>query len=202
MQLRKDTLVRQKEIVSAARKLIVKYGSENVTIKKVAQEIGVTEGAIYRHFKSKRDILSFLIDDIEETLLGDIDKYSSGDIGSLEALEKIMIDHMSLIEQRRGVTFQVIAEIISFGDKKLNDRAYDVINKYIIRIKAILSHGIENEMIKDDIDIDAISKLFFGMNQGLVNMWALSNYSFNMEKEYKPILKIFLKSIKSHNSRE
>jgi len=53
MQKRKETAVRQKEIISAARKLIVKYGSEHVTVKRMANEIGVSEAAIYRHFKSK-----------------------------------------------------------------------------------------------------------------------------------------------------
>jgi len=41
MQKRKDTLVRQKEIVSAARKIIVKNGSEHVTVRKIAREIGI-----------------------------------------------------------------------------------------------------------------------------------------------------------------
>ena len=50
MQKRKDTLLRQKEIVLAARKLIVKYGSEHVTVRKMAQEIGVSEGAISHPF--------------------------------------------------------------------------------------------------------------------------------------------------------
>jgi AcrR family transcriptional regulator len=196
MQVRKDTLVRQKEIVSAARKLIVEHGSENVTIKKMAQEIGVTDGAIYRHFKSKKDILSFLIDDIEETLIGDIEKNYPGDVGSLDTLAKIIAEHMSSIERRKGVTFQVIAEIISFGDEELNQKAYAVINKYIARIKAILSEGVKNGVISADINIDAIAKLFFGMTQGLVNMWALSKYRFNLEDEYEPLRDFFLMSIK------
>ena len=74
MRQRKETSIRQKEIAAAARKLIVKYGSENVTIKKMALEIGVSEAAIYRHFKSKRDILSFLIKDIGQTLFDDIEQ--------------------------------------------------------------------------------------------------------------------------------
>jgi AcrR family transcriptional regulator len=197
MQLRKDTLVRQKEIVLAARKLIVKYGSENVTIKKMAHEIGVTEGAIYRHFKSKKDILSFLIDDIEETLLGDIEKNYSGEVESVESLAKIMTEHITSIEQRRGVTFQVIAEIISFGDEKLNKKVYDVINNYITHIKDILFEGIKSGIIRSDIDIDAVAKLFFGMTQGLVNIWALSKYKFNLEKEYKPLWEVFIQSIKN-----
>lgn len=195
MQVRKDTLVRQKEIVSAARKLIVKFGSEHVTVRKMAQEIGVSEGAIYKHFKSKRDILSFLIDDVEATLLSDIDNSYDSETGTLKVLEKIIIEHISAVEQRKGVTFQVIAEIISLGDKKLNKKIYAVINKYIDRIEALLTEGIKSGVLRPDIDLTAAARLFFSLTQGLVTIWALSQYSFNLSTEYKSVLDIFLKAI-------
>jgi AcrR family transcriptional regulator len=197
MQVRKDTLVRQKEIVLAARKLIVKYGSEHVTIRRMAQEIGVSEGAIYKHFNSKRDILSFLVDDIERTMIGDIENNYSGEVKSLEVLENIIIGHISAIEQRRGVGFQVIAEIISLGDKKLNKKIYTVINKYNSRIQAILEDGVKAGLIRPDLDMAVIAQMFFSLTQGLVNLWALGQYSFNLVDEFKSSWKIFLTAIRS-----
>jgi len=195
MQVRKDTLIRQREIILAARKLIVKYGSENVTIRRMAEEINVSEGAIYKHFKSKRDILSFLIDDIEQTMIGDIDKYYHGEVKSIEVLENIIIQHISAIEQRRGVGFQVIAEIISLGDKKLNKKIYEVIRKYNTRIKDILEQSLKEGIIRSDIDINVTAQMFFSVTQGLVNLWALSQYSFDLVAEFKSTWTIFLKAI-------
>jgi AcrR family transcriptional regulator len=197
MQKRKDTLIRQKEIVSAARKLIVKYGSEHVTVRKVAQEIGVTEGAIYKHFKSKRDVLSFLVDDIETTLIGDIDTNISNKINTFQILENILVEHVSAIEQRKGITFQVVAEIISLGDKKLNKKIYGVINKYINRIKELLAEGIITRVVSPGVDPQAAAYLFFSMIQGLVSIWALSQYNFNLVSEYKHTWDIFVKAIKN-----
>ena len=190
-----STRVRRQQIISAARSLIVKYGSEHVTVRRMANEIGVSEGAIYRHFKSKRDILSFLVDDIEGTLLGDLGKNATGKGGSLESLEKILISHISSIEQRKGVSFQVIAEIVSLGDKKLNKKIYSVINKYILRIKEILARGITEGIIQPELDLDAASTMFFNMIQGLVDIWALSQYSFKLRDRYKPLWDFYLRSI-------
>lgn len=200
MQKRKDTLVRQKEIVSAARKLIVKYGSENVTVRRIAAEIGVTEGAIYRHFKSKRDVLSVLADDIESTLIADIENNYTGEVDSLQTLEKIVMAHISSIEQRKGVTFQVIAEVISLGDKKLNKRIFEAINKYIEKIKIILADGVKAGVIRPDIDINTAAQMFFSLIQGLVNIWALSSYSFNLAAAYKSYWNIFIKAVALPNS--
>jgi AcrR family transcriptional regulator len=195
MQRRKDTLVRRKQIVSAARRLIVKYGSEHVTVRRMANEIGVTEGAIYRHFKSKKDVLLLLIDDIEETLIEDVKNSDQGEVNSLEVLTKIINLHMSAIQQRKGIAFQVIAEIISLGDQKLNKKVSEVINKYIDSIQAILARGVKSGIVRSDIDLNAAAKLFFSMTQGLVNIWALHQYDFNLEKEYAPIWQVFLKGV-------
>jgi AcrR family transcriptional regulator len=195
MNRRKETTLRQKEIVHAARKLIVKYGSEHVTIARIAKEVSVSGGAIYRHFKSKRDILSLMIDDIEENLLSDISKNFTGELTSQEILEKVILDHISSIEQRRGVTFQVIAEIVSFGDNKLNMKVYEVTVKYVDKIKDILSEGVKSGIIRPDVDLDAAAKIFFGMTQALVNAWTLSHYSFQLEERYKPLLTVFLKGL-------
>lgn len=191
----KSTTVRRRQIASAARKLIVKYGSEHVTVRRMAREIGVSEGAIYRHFRSKKDILSFLIDDIEETLIADVEKNPMASAGALETLERILVDQMSGIEQRKGVSFLVIAEIVSLGDKKLNKKIHDVIDKYLSSIRNILTEGVQAGVIRPDIDLDATASLFFGMVQGMVNIWALSQYSFNLEQKFLPLWRLFREAI-------
>lgn len=189
---REHTEVRQKQIVSAARKLIVRYGSEHVTVRKMAEEIGVSEGAIYRHFRSKKDILSLLIDDINTTLLKDIETGSQAGLGSVESLEKIIISLLSGIEQRKGVSFQVIAEIISLGDKDLNNKLHQDIDNYVNRIKGILLKGASQGLIRSDIDAEASAIMLFSMTQGLVNIWALSHYEFNLLEKFKPIWDLYL----------
>jgi len=195
VQRRVNTLIRRRQIINAARKLIIKYGSEHVTVRKMAKEIGVSEGAIYRHFKSKRDILSLLLDDIENTLLAELELKATGSPYTLEALESVITTHMSHVIQRRGTSFQVIAEIISLGDKRLNKKAYGVINKYTGRIKDILSEGVKAEVIRQDIDLDAAATLFFGMTQGMVNTWALSDYSFNLKQKYASLWSVLREAI-------
>lgn len=194
---RKDTIVRRRQIVSAARKLIVKYGSEHVTVRRIAKEIGVSEGAIYKHFRSKREILSFLIDEIEHTLMGDIEQHytETSSLDALEILEQVIRSHVSSVQQRSGISFQVIAEIISFGDKKLNKKTNDVIDKYIGRIRDILAHGVKTGVIREDLDLDAAALSFFGTLQGLANIWALSNYSFNLQERYALVFDLFRQAI-------
>src|SRR4030042_273213 len=95
-----STKIRQRQIVDAARKVIIKYGSEHVTLKKIAKEVGISETAIYRHFKSKEELLSFLIDDIENTLLSEIELNTTDSSYTLEILEKTIKAHMAQVVRR------------------------------------------------------------------------------------------------------
>ena len=193
VQKRESTLVRQKEIIDAARKLVSKYGSEHLTVKRIAAEVGITQGAIYRHFKSKRDILSFLAEHIQDNLIGDIQKgiESSRSHKPVEILENVLRNHLSSIAQREGISFQVIAEIISLGDKKLSKKIHGIINNYTSQIKDILSAGVKAGEVRNDIDLDAAAVMFFGMVQGLVSIWTLSNHEFKLQEKSDPLWKVF-----------
>ncbi len=190
-QKRQNTEVRQAQIVEAARKLIITYGSEHVTVKRIAKEVGFSEGAIYRHFKSKKDILSLLADYIEEALLGDISAGVGAGGTPLETLDLVLRNHLSAVEQRRGISFQVIAEIVSLGDKKLNRKMYETIVKYLSRLKDLLAQGAKAGQIRPDVDLEAAAMLLFGMIQGLVNIWALSNCTFDPQQRYSPLWATF-----------
>jgi AcrR family transcriptional regulator len=185
LKQRKSKSTRQQQIVSAAKKLIVQYGSEHVTVRRVAKEIGVTEAAIYRHFVNKKQILSFLLDDIENSLAFDIE--DTGGFGSspLAFLQQALVDLISNTEQKRGISFQVIAEIISLGDSQLNKKAYEVINKFLYRVQVVLSKAVKSGDVRPDVDPDTIAVLLFGMMQGMVTLWALSHYNRNLEQQYR-----------------
>ena len=185
IQRHKTTAVRKDQIVNAAKKLIIKHGSENLTIRAIAREVGLSEGALYRHFKSKRDILSLLADTIETDLLGDIKVSNVGGESYSKILDSILRGHLSAIKQRQGISFQVIAMCISFGDKKLNKRLSEIINKYIEEIKSLLRRGVESGELRENLDLDGTALLFFGMIQSLVNIWTLSNYEMNLEESYE-----------------
>jgi AcrR family transcriptional regulator len=188
---RRNTEERRKQIINAARELIVKYGSEYVT----ARAVDISEAAIYRHFKSKADIFHLLADNIEENLVGDIERGLSSSDSSLDTVDRVIMEHISAIEQRHGISHQVIADIISMGDKKLNARFFTIVSKYINNLAELISRGMKSQELRQDIDPQVAAMQLYGMIQGLVNVWALSDFSFNLVERYKPLWRMFRDSI-------
>ncbi|HHJ64353.1 MAG TPA: TetR/AcrR family transcriptional regulator [Aquifex aeolicus] len=54
----------KERISRVALRLFSQKGFKGTTIKDIAREVGITEGAIYRHFRSKEDIIEHLVERI------------------------------------------------------------------------------------------------------------------------------------------
>jgi len=202
VQKRRSTAIRKQQIIDAARKLIIKKGSEHLTVRAMAKEVGLTEAAIYRHFRSKREILSFLMNHIMDTMLHDFERTATENSPSMDTIDQALKHHLSEIEQRKGMSFQIIAEIISLGDKKLNREVYEKLNVYIDRIQSLLSEGVRGGYVNEKIDLGASALMLFGMTQGLANIWALSGYSFNLGEKYEALWAVYRQAIQPRRAEE
>ena len=195
MARKKETgTIRRQQIIEAARKLIASRGSEYVTIKGIAGEVGISEAAIYRHFNHKRDVFCLLIDSIGDKLVTEV-RETENQQEVNKKLYFVLQKHISEIEQQRGIAFQVIVEVISLGDKGLNSKTFDILHKYINELKILLDDGVEKREFRQDLDTQSAATLLFSMIQGLVNLWYLSEYDFNLKSNYETLWKTFCKVI-------
>jgi AcrR family transcriptional regulator len=59
---RLDGQVRRGQIIEAARRLFAQQGYRQTTTRQLARAVGVSDALMYRHFKSKEDVLRAVID--------------------------------------------------------------------------------------------------------------------------------------------
>lgn len=52
----------KEKILMTALQLFARDGYEAVSVRNIAEELGMTKGALYRHFKNKRDIFDSIVD--------------------------------------------------------------------------------------------------------------------------------------------
>jgi len=183
---------KQIKIVESARRIISTKGIEKLTIHEIAKELGVTDGALYRHFRSKKEIISLLIADIEKTLLAIIGHAAGSAIGPRQKLQNILFSHLSYAEQRKGVSFIIINETLSINDNGLRRKMFGVINKYLDTIKEILAEGIKKGDFRKELDLTSASVVFFGMVQSMVTLWALSGFKYSLARsQFDEMLNIY-----------
>ncbi|OHB82601.1 MAG: hypothetical protein A3J73_05000 [Planctomycetes bacterium RIFCSPHIGHO2_02_FULL_38_41] len=194
MQTRKHTKIRRQQIVDIIRDIISTKGIEYVTIGEISKRIGTTRGAIYRHFKSKRDILSFLIDNIEETLMEALDKAIISD-DPIQNLRNVLLAHLMYAKERRETSFVVIMGVMQSGDVTIRKRISLLIQKYLSRIQKLLLIAKGSGLIKKDINPRISAIVFMGLIQSTVTAWSYEGFNFIPEKIHLKIWDIYSKGI-------
>ncbi|MFQ5859945.1 MAG: TetR/AcrR family transcriptional regulator [Dehalococcoidia bacterium] len=196
---RATTLVRQHQIVEAVRKLIITDGMEHVTIETIAQEIGLSEGAIYRYFPSKHNILLVLIEELEQGLLKMVQEARREAGPGLASLEKVFQNHLTHTGLHGGVSFILVAEVLHFDDSRLREGVAQLLERYLAVIREILTEAMEREELRPGIDLARAATLFLGMVQSTATLWSVSNYAFPLEERLMPLWSLYRQSIASNN---
>lgn len=166
MRVRRPSYVRRREIIEAARVVITDHGMQALTIGSLARTVGVSEGAIYRHFRGKKQILAGLIEDIDHRLNRRIDLIDGDPDAGLKRLEEVLKDNVAP-STVTGVSFMVIAEVLMNGDHELRRLMQTAIDRHLSMIEAQLSVGVQKDEVRNDIDLKAASLQFYGLIQAV-----------------------------------
>src|SRR3989337_3246608 len=177
VQIRKSTNIRRQQIVDIIRRIISTKGIEYVTLSEIAKRTGTTRGAIYRHFKSKRDILSLLIDNIEETLMEALDKAMVSE-DPVQNLKNVLLAHLTYARERRETSFIVIMSAMQFSDAIIRKKISRLIEKYLRKIEKILTSATKLGLIKKDTNPRISAIAFLGLIQSTVTVWSYKNFNF------------------------
>ena len=194
-----DSEVRRHQIVQAARLIVATRGMSSLTIQELARDVGVSEGAIYRHFKSKDDILINLIHDIERTLLDAISDSVRPHDGALAQLRHLEQRHFSSSERRKGVAFVIIAEALRFADAEVKQAARQMVERYLESVEVILKTGARKGQIDDNVDTRAAALMFFGMIQASVTLWSFDSRAHPLAQHSTALWTIFKDGLTSQD---
>ena len=193
--VRQTTTIRKQQIIEAARRLITDKGMEAVTIDAIAETVGFSEAAIYRHFSSKQQILHQLISDLEHDLLACVASAQTTEPNALRVLECILEAHLADVEGSRGVSFIVVAGAMSFEGIGLSHRIREMLDRYIESIKEVMRRGVGEGEFHENLNVDAAAFTFLGMIQSTATIWALNDYSWSLDHWRNQILEIYKKGV-------
>ena len=168
-----NTADRKKEIVSAAFSLISDNGIQELTVKKIAEVVGVSEPAIYRHFASKSEILAAVLGEII-THRNAVFQMVGNEPRSVPAkLRAFFNTQASLLEESPALTIMLFPEDIFRNDAELLGRIAAMIEETLAGFRGLLQDGIAEGTIRRDIDQDAVSLMLIGGFRLLVSRWRL-----------------------------
>lgn len=105
---------RQIQIMEAATARIDRFGIQELTIKNLAADLNLSEAALYRHFKSKNDILTGILDYFileMKQRIGDIIGQETSE--PQDILRQIFNSQLNSFVQRPSIVSVIFSEVYS-----------------------------------------------------------------------------------------
>jgi AcrR family transcriptional regulator len=150
---------RREQIVKATLDLVADRGVEGATITRIANAVGVTGGALYRHFDSKEDILKAASDAMRERAFQWI--HASNNPNVVERLRDMWAVHASYMSgEAQGLFFMPFAFSISDPDLGLREHTREGHRRNIEVLAHIIEEGKERGDIRPDVDSKLVAWQF------------------------------------------
>ncbi|GBD87497.1 nucleoid occlusion factor SlmA [bacterium BMS3Abin03] len=158
-----NTEIRQKQIKKAVLQIISTKGLGKLSTRNLADKVGVTEGALFRHFKSKRDIMLSIIDDVKNDLLEQMKKIADSNLKANVKLLKFLCAHVRYLIKNKGITILLFSEATYMDDKEMKKRLFDILSFQKNYVKKIIKEGIDDGLWNKKINADNVAVLYMGI---------------------------------------
>lgn len=129
---------RKQQILETLAKMLESPKREKITTASLAAKLEVSEAALYRHFANKAQMFEGLIEFIEETIFGLINKISGEETDGLRQVQRIITMLLVFSEKNPGMTRVLIGDALVNEDEKLQLR----INQLYDRIEVTLKQSL------------------------------------------------------------
>lgn len=190
-----DFTVRQKEIIEVSIELISKGGIQELTIKHISREMGISEPAIYRHFESKLDILLAILTYFEDLTTYVSEKAFSMKNPVFDRIETFFSGLMDEFSKNPSLTKVIFSEEIFQNDRRLSEKVLSVMKGHQRKIFESVGEGQVNGQIRNDIPQKHVVMFIMGTFRLLVTRWRLSGFNFDLKQEGKELFSSMKKLI-------
>ncbi|MEQ8168479.1 MAG: TetR/AcrR family transcriptional regulator [Candidatus Eremiobacterota bacterium] len=190
-----DFTIRQKEIIEVSIELISKGGIQELTIKHISREMGISEPAIYRHFESKLDILLAILTYFEDLTIYVSEKAFSMKNPVFDRIETFFSGLMDEFRKNPSLTKVIFSEEIFQNDRRLSEKVLSVMKGHQRKIFESVGEGQVNGQIRNDIPQKHVVMFIMGTFRLLVTRWRLSGFNFDLKQEGKELFSSMKKLI-------
>lgn len=192
---------RQEEIIKVAVNLAAERGVDEVTTKDMADAMGLTQGAIFRHFATKDDIWFAVMQWIRARLMKVLGKAAESGTDPLDALERMFFAHIAFISKHPAIPRLLFSEHLHKKSVKLKQLIQEIISGYEGKIASLLAAGKEQGLVHSGLDESSAATLYIGMIQGLVIQSSIFHGKRTLMEEAQKVFPIFMSGVRVRNSK-
>ncbi len=185
----------QKNIIGESIKIIAELGIDSLTIKRIADRLGVTDAAIYKHFASKEEILEGIVHKIEKIFYSEFEEVLRSTESSIDILKMLFLKHCEIVNKNSYNVIIFNSFLYFKKNKKINNYINEIFDSFKYSVDEIIKNGQRKGEIRDDVDNEVIFWTVIGVLNFYIIKWSRYNH-FDLKKESPKMWKQVAEMIK------
>lgn len=202
LQDEEDMTEKQRRILESAIKIFAEKGFHGSSTSEIARDAGVAEGTIFRHFKTKKDLLYALITPMiikfaSPLLLKDVQRIIREDLPADQALEKLYRNRLELIEAN-WPRMKIIVQEAWFHPEIMDALIQNLTRQGRSLGDSFVRARIESGEFRD-LPVPAVTRAIFSTMFGYVlfrSLFAEESEAIGTEKDIRMAIDILLNGIR------
>ena len=187
---------RQYQILEAAMEVLVINGYANTRMDDIVRESGLSKGALYHHYPSKKDLFIALIDHWEVYCFPDFYSRNGADRTASETLRDFAKAVLDVFKEKKYV---FLAEVefwaLSNQDEEINERSKTLYKKLLNLFELVLQKGVRKGEFKA-IDTKVVSLIILTGFQGINWFCIFGEDQVSPERYIEEFINRLIQSIK------
>jgi len=176
----KNYTERQEEIIKVSLELISEKGIQGLTIKNIANKIGLVESAVYRHFSGKKQILHAILDILKTNSLPE--NYIENE-NTITQIERTLKNHFKTFVTLPSLVAVFFSDDLFQGDNVLAEKTRQMSKQSLFAMKNIIKIGQAKGELRSDICAEHLTSVISGTFKMFIKQWKMSKYSFNLTEK-------------------
>ena len=186
---------RQLDIMQNLAAMLGQKGPVKITTALLANQCGITEAAIYRHFPSKKKIYSGLVDFCEQNIFDLIATINTSDSDYLEKTKKILNLLVNFSEKNPGLARLLTREAFSIDETTLDERIGQMMSKIELIIKQNLQKYEQTTKAKLALPTASSANLLLASAEGFIQQFVRSGFQDAPSKRVKDQFEFLVKAL-------
>lgn len=159
---------RRERTVEAVIELCGREEPATLTTGRIARRMGVTQGALFRHFPSKEAIWEATVAWIAERVMARVATAAEGVDDPLLALRAMFLAHVAFIAEHPGVPRLLMGQLQHPRPTAGSRMVKGLLARYRRRLLGLLEEAGRRGQLRPGLDLDVAATQFIGCIQGLV----------------------------------
>ena len=167
---------RKDQILQALARMLETAPGERITTAALAEEVGVSEAALYRHFPSKARMFEGLIKFIEETLFLRISRILDDESSAETRCHNILTLLLNFSDKNPGMTRLLTGDALAGETERLRARIAQLLNRVESQLKQVLREAQIRENLKPGVSSTALANLLLAICEGRLAQFVRSEF--------------------------